>query len=384
VIGMTAPGRDRCRIAYFSDAPWFGGAERYLLLLAASLDRDEFRPELIVNRNPRLETFTAAMADVGVGVHEVSLDVLRSAAGIPHFVSLLRRLEPSILHCNLPGPWGSQFSLVAPLARLAGVRHVVTTEHLPMIDSFAKGKLLRAFGGRWVERVITVSEDNVRHLVERHGVPRGKIRVVRIGIPEPRRGASAAIRDAFGIRPDDVLCVMVGSLEARKGHAVALDALAALPGLVKMAVVGEGEEGPALRAKAAALGLEGRVHFLGHRADVAAILPECDALVLTSTLEATPYVLVEAMAAGIPVVASGVFGIPEIVRDGETGILIDPRSSESVARAIALLAADRDRRARMGEAGRARYERMFRIERCVEETQAVYRELLRIDSKSLM
>ncbi len=381
---MAAGADARFRIVYFSDAPWFGGAEKYLLLLAASLDRDEFRAELVVNRNPRLGAFAAAMKDAGVGVHEVSIDVLRSPAGIPHFVSLLRRLAPSILHCNLPGPWGSQYSLAAPLARLAGVRHVVTTEHLPMVPPFAKGKLLRGFGGRWVERVITVSEDNVRHLVERHGVPREKIRVVRIGIPEPRRVGPAAIRETLGIRGDDFLCVMIGSLEARKGHAAAFEALATLPGGVKMLVAGEGEEDRALRGKAAALGLEGRVHFLGNRADIEAILSECDALVLASTLEATPYVLVEAMAAGLPVVASGIFGIPEMVRDGETGILIDPRSREDIARGIAALAADRARGARMGAAGRKRYEEMFRIERCVDETQAIYRELLSTDSKRLM
>jgi glycosyltransferase involved in cell wall biosynthesis len=381
---MAAGVDKRFRIVYFSDAPWFGGAEKYLLLLAASLDRDEFRPELVVNRNPRLGAFASPMAKAGVGVHEVSIDVLRSAAGIPHFVSLLRRLEPSILHCNLPGPWGSQYSLVAPLARLAGVRHVVTTEHLPMVPPFAKGRLLRRFGSRWVERVITVSEDNVRHLAERHGVPSEKIRVVRIGIPEPSRGGSAAVRETLGIGENEFLCAMIGGLEARKGHAVAFEALATLPGDVKMVVAGEGEEDRALRAKAAALGLGGRVHLLGYRADVAAILSECDALVLTSTLEATPYVIIEAMAAGLPVVASGVYGIPEIVRDEETGILIDPRSPDDVARGIAALAGDRERGARMGAAGRKRYEEMFRIERCVDETQAVYRELLKTDSKSRM
>jgi glycosyltransferase involved in cell wall biosynthesis len=126
------------------------------------------------------------------------------------------------------------------------------------------------------------------------------------------------------------------------------------------------------------------VHFLGNRGDVAAILPECDALVLASTLEATPYVIAEAMAAGLPVVASGIFGILEMVRDGETGLLVDPRSPEDIARGIAALAADRTRGARMGVEGRKRYEETFRVERCVAETQAVYRELLRTDSKRSM
>jgi glycosyltransferase involved in cell wall biosynthesis len=381
---MAVHEKSLYRIAYFSDAPWFGGAEKYLLLLAAGLNREEFRPELIINRNPRLEAFAASMAGAGVPVHEVSLDMPRSPAGISHFIALLRRLRPSILHCNLPGPWGSQYSLVAPLARLACVRHVVTTEHLPMVPPFAKGRFLRGFGSRWVERVIAVSEDNVRYCAEYHGVPREKIRVVRIGVPEPARGESAGMREKLGISKEDFLCVMIGSLEERKGHARAFDALAALPASVKLLIAGVGEEERALRAKAASLGLERRVHFLGYRADVDAILSECDALVLTSTLEATPYVIIEAMASGLPVVASNVYGIPEIVRDGETGILVDPGARDEIVRAISVLARDRDRGARMGRAARKRYEEMFRIDRCVEETQAIYRDLLRTDSKSLM
>jgi glycosyltransferase involved in cell wall biosynthesis len=381
---MAEYEKSRHRIVYFSDAPWFGGAEKYLLLLAAGLNREEFRPELIMNRNPRLEAFAASMAGAGVPVHEVSLDMPRSPAGIPHFITLLRRLRPSILHCNLPGPWSSQYSLVAPLARLAGVRHVVTTEHLPMVPPFAKGRLLRGFGSSWVERVITVSEDNVGYLGEYHGVPRERIRVVRIGVPEPARGESAGIREKLGISKEDFLCVMIGSLEERKGHARAFDALAALPASVKLLIAGVGQEERALRAKAVSLGLGRRVHFLGYRADVDALLSECDALVLTSTLEATPYVIIEAMASGLPVVASNVYGIPEIVRDGETGILVDPGARDEIVRAISILARDRDRVARMGRAARKRYEEMFRIDRCVEETQAVYRDLLRTASKSLM
>lgn len=381
---MTSRNKNPYRIAYFSDAPWFGGAERYLQLLAAGLDREEFGPELIMKRNPRLEGFAASMASAGVPVHEVSLDMPRSPTGIPDFVSLLRRLRPSILHCNLPGPWDSQYSLVAPLARLAGVRHVVTTEHLPMVPPFAKGKILRSFGSRWVERVITVSEDNVRYLVGYHGVPREKILVVRIGVPEPVRGASSGIRETEGISKEDFLCVMIGSLESRKGHARAFEALAVLPGSVKLLIAGEGNEERALRAMAVSLGIERRVHFLGYRADIDELLSACDALVLPSTLEATPYVIVEAMASGLPVVASNVYGIPELVRDGETGILVDPGARDDIVRAVASLAGDRDRLARMGSAARRRYEELFRLDRCVEETQTVYRDLLRTVSKSLM
>jgi glycosyltransferase involved in cell wall biosynthesis len=369
---------------YFSDAAWAGGAEKYLHLLATGLRRDVFAPAFIVNRNARLQEFEASIRSAGVPVHEVCLNLPYSVLGVFEFVSLLRRLRPSILHCNLPGPWDSQYSLVAPLAKLAGVPHIVSTEHLPMVPPFWQGKLLKRFGGLWIERIITVSDDNVGHLVSLYGVRREKIRVVRIGISDSARSACAGIRRERGIAKDDFLCILVGSLEKRKGHDAAFEAMSVLGGNVKLLVVGRGESEGDYRRKVSALGLEGRIHFLGYRSDVDAILMECDALICPSTLEATPYAIIEAMASGIPVVASRVYGIPEIVLDGTTGILIDPSRPEELIRAIDLLARNRGLGARMGEAGRRRWEEAFRLERCVAQTETIYRELLAIPANSLM
>lgn len=361
------------RVVFFSDSPWAGGAERYLHLLATNLDRSAFEPSVIVNRNPRLVDFARSVERAGVSVAEVSLD---SPAGVPAFLALVRRLRPSIFHCNLPGPWGSRYSLVAPLARLAGADHVVSTEHLPMVPPFMKGEFLRRLGGFSIERVITVSDDNVQYLTRLHGVPSRKIRVVHIGIPEPPKADRPGIRRELGLAAGDFLCVIVGSLEERKGHRLALEVLAALDERAKLLVAGRGELEGALREHAAALGIGARVHFLGYREDIPALLRECDALLCPSTLEATPYVILEAMAAGLPVVASRIYGIPELVVDQQTGILVDPGAREAFVAALTSLERDRELAARLGEAGRHRYAARFRIERCVAETQAVYRELL--------
>ena len=381
---MTANSDRPVRVVYYSDAPWAGGAERYLYLLAANLSRSAFEPAVILNRNPGLAEFAASLAAANVPVHEASLNLPRSAAGVSEFVSHLRRLRPTILHCNLPGPWGAQYSLVAPLAKLSGVRHVVTTEHLPMVPPFTKGRLLKGFASRWIDRVITVSEDNVQYLTGPYRIPRAKIRVVRIGIPRPATDARRSLREELGFAKSDVLCIMVGSLEERKGHTRAFEALAALEARVKLLVAGAGEMEADYRTKAAALGLGERVRFLGYRTDVGTLLGSCDLLLCPSTLEATPYVILEAMAAGLPVVASRIYGIPEVVLDGSTGILVEPSATDELARAIDALSRDRELRARMGEEGKRRWEEAFRIERCVAETEAVYRELLKTLSKSRM
>jgi glycosyltransferase involved in cell wall biosynthesis len=378
---MANDPRIPARVVYFSDAGWVGGAERYLYLLATNLERTEFEPSVVVNGAARLEGLAAPLERAGVPVHAASLNLPYSPAGIVGFISLLRRLRPSILHCNLPGPWDSQYSLVAPLARIAGVRHVVSTEHLPMVPPFAKGRLFKSLGTLSIERIITVSDDNVRYLTGSHHIRRDKIRVVRIGTPEPLRGTSADIRRELHCAAGDFLCAMVGSLEERKGHGTAFEALRATDVGVKLLVVGSGEREGEYRAKAAALGLAERVHFLGYRTDVDDLLRECDVLLCPSTLEATPYVVLEAMAASLPVIASRLYGIPEIVLDGTTGILFDPPSGRDLAAAIDSLFRDRRLGARMGEAGRRRWEESFRLGRCIAETQAIYREVLGGSSK---
>ena len=363
-------------IAYFSDARWIGGAEKYLFLTASNLHRNDFAPTVIVNRGPRLDALRRWCEGARIPVHEVALDLPRSLAGVREFMAVLRTVKAAVLHCNLPGPWDSQWSLIAPVARLAGVRHVVSTEHLPMVPSFAKGRLLKGFGTLWIDRVITVSEDNVGHLIHNHKVPRGRIRVIRIGIPEPRRGGTNVLRRELGLGTEDFLCVMIGSLEERKGHRTAFEALAVLPGHVKLIIAGTGAREMDYRSHVTRLGLDARVRFLGHREDADALLDASDTLLLPSTLEATPYVIVEAMAASLPVIASRVYGIPELVRDGVTGMLIEPGNRDELARAIASLAGDRALRARMGNEGRKRYDETFRIDRCIAETEAVYREVL--------
>ncbi len=364
------------RVAYFSDAPWVGGAERYLHLLASGLPRDEFEPCLIVDDAARLETLVSWMRGSGVPVHEVSLPAGFGPVDAGRFAQAIRALDVAIFHCNMPGPWGSRYGLAAPLARLGGARAVVSTEHLAMVPSFAKGALLKRAGGVFIDRVITVSEDNVRWLRELHRVPAGKIRVVRLGVPEPPAVDGGAARRELGLGGDDFACLIVASIEERKGHRFALEAIARLPRAVKLLVAGKGEGEEACRRRAAELGVSERVRFLGFRHDVPALIASCDALLVPSLVEATPYVILEAMALSRPVIASRIYGIPELVTEGSTGTLVEPGDVEALVRAILALERDRALVERMGAGARARYESAFRLERCVAETAAVYRELL--------
>lgn len=200
-----------------------------------------------------------------------------------------------------------------------------------------------------------------------------KLALVRCGIdlgdlppPGRREEDGAALR-----------LVAVGRLSPEKGQAGLLSALATLRDrgvAVSLTLVGNGPEEEALRGYARALGVEALVHFAGRldeRATLAAIA-EADVLALPSFMEGLPVVLMEAMALGVPVVATRVAGIPELVRDGETGLLFDPADWHGLADAIATLARDPDLRARLAEGGRRRIEEEFAIGRAVAPLLALF------------
>jgi glycosyltransferase involved in cell wall biosynthesis len=170
----------------------------------------------------------------------------------------------------------------------------------------------------------------------------------------------------------------VGSLHVRKGYQYLIEAvplvLTELPG-ARFVLVGEGPERLRLEQLAAELGVAGRVQFLGQRTDVSAVLPEFDVFVLPSITEGMPNAVLEAMAAGIPVVASRVGGVPEIVQDGETGLLVEPESPSDLARSLVRLGRDAPLRLALTQRALAVVTSRFNPQREVDETEAVYFQL---------
>ncbi len=365
---MNADGRRR--IAFVSGAAYAGGAEKYIELLACGLDRERYEPVLVTSGSPGLESLRAALTNAGISNETTEEKSLSSAGGASLFSGIMRRLRPDIVHINMPGPFDCGYGLPASLARLSGAGRIVTTEHLPMIGSFAKAKFLRSIHMGRVSRFITVSEDNRSHLVNNHGVPAAKVRVVYNGTPDP--GYNVA-----GSRASDapVNLLVAGALEERKGHMVLLSAMDRLPERIRLDIAGEGPLRGELEEALASGKYGGRVSLLGRVEDMAGLIARSDILVVPSLIEATPYVILEAMAAGRPVVASAIFGIPEQVEDGVTGILTKPGDVDSLAEAVLRVSEEPGLIGKMGGAGRKRYEDRFTLERSVAKTVEVYEEL---------
>ncbi|MHC4549816.1 MAG: glycosyltransferase [Planctomycetota bacterium] len=286
-------------------------------------------------------------------------------------VRTLRRLRPQVLHTR---NWQGMDAILA--ARLAGVRGIVHGEHGWQVNdatgSDRKRQKVRRFLSRWVTEFTSVSRHLEGWLREEVGI-RHRITQIYNGVDTEvwRPGAEgAAVRAELGIPPDAFVAGIVARMDPIKDHATLLRAFAAVrarhPG-ARLLVVGDGEEEERLRA----LACEG-IHFLGHREDVPRILRATDVFALSSLNEGISNTVLEAMATGLPVVATRVGGNPELVEEGVTGRLVASGDADGLADAIAAYAADRALVRAHGAAGRQAAISKFSIRQMVEAYEEVW------------
>jgi glycosyltransferase involved in cell wall biosynthesis len=356
------------RVLHVVKASGISGAENHLLLLLPQLRERgwDVRLALLHEGEPGAEELATRLEDVGVPVERVRL---RWAGDPIAFVGLLRfvrRQRPAILHTHLVH--ADFHGLTA--GALARVPVRISTKH-----GFNEFRASRVFAvadrrvGSLAHEHVAISRGLARYLAESEGFTEQGFTVIHYGVEprdDPQPYADAAPR---------LLCV--GRLIPIKGHEVLLRAFAearrAVPAL-SLDLAGSGPLEPDLRARAASLGLDGAVRFLGHVAPP----PFADALfvVVPSLGEGFGMVALEAMERGRAVVASAVGGLPEIVADGETGLVVPRGDAEALAAALVELASDGNRARALGEAGRQRALAEFRQERCTERHEELYRAAL--------
>lgn len=286
----------------------------------------------------------------------------------------LRRFGAHVAHCHTAR--AHTLGLVA--ARLAGTPVTVVSRRVDFkvgTNVFSRIKYRLP-----VDAIVAVSEA-VRRVLVSAGVDGSKIAVVPGGIDAQRYrcGPSAReIREKMGLPDGARLVGSLGSLVPHKGHSVLIEAVAKLsrthPDL-RCVIVGDGELEGRLKSLARDLGVGGVVDFVGFSSDVRTVVPALDVLVHPSNLDASPNVIKEGMAMGVPVVATNVGGIPEIIVDGKSGLLVPPGDPEAMSCAISLALDDHELRKRLIDGGVAR-ALDFSVERTVEETELLYARLL--------
>jgi glycosyltransferase involved in cell wall biosynthesis len=345
-----------------------GGAESQLTRFALAAEGSGIRLSIACleerDGNP------AAAPLVEHGIPPVNLN-LAGPHG-PRSVQAVRRhiaaVNPEVVHTHL----GTSDMLGGLAARSLGVPAISTVHAAswgPGIN--AKRRLVRAC----MTRIIAVSDSARREYLRRGWAREDQIVTVHNGIDTvPAPGAGAEVRRELGLAPDDQVAAMVSALRPEKGHDVALDVVRLLrdshPRL-RLLIVGRGALTDQIAAQAADLG--DAVVMAGMRHDVMRVFDAADICLQPSRSDAFPTTLIEAMAASVPVIATAVDGIPEIITDSETGVLVAaPPDAPAFADALSALLDDPDKRRRLAQAGRLDYERRLTTRPWVEGTRAVY------------
>ena len=369
------------RVVYAIDAPYLGGAEHYVSRLATGLDRREFAPALIMPTggvDASLKAWAGGLESAGIPVVRVPMRLPFRAGDAIGIYRALASFEPHIVHVNMPGPYTGQTGLLIPIARAAGAR-VVVTEHLPMVERLWKRAAVKEWAVRFADAAVTMSHANARLMVQNQGYAAGRVQVVENGVPSGYGMGGAVAGAPHDTAPETGIFTFgfVGNLIPHKGLRLLIEAVSTLVESWRLVVVGEGPDEADARHIAMRRGVADRVVFLGRRSpeDVERLIGACDAIVLPSSVEGLPYVILEAMACAKPVVSTKAFGIPEAVIDGVTGILVEPGDVAALSHALHTLMTDARLCARLGRAGRERFEAHFTLERQIDAMSALYRGL---------
>jgi len=339
--------------------------------------------------NGRTGRYTASLVCLGDGgalaptvqSRGVRVEALHRHSGLdwillPRLARILRRGRAAIVHCHNFSPL--VYGTVA--ARLARTRALVYTAHGAKTSGRPQAARMRWFAPRCA--YVYISED-ARRVATSHGrVPRRVARTVANGIDVERFAQAddrGRIRSSLGIPPDALVVGIVARLAAAKDHRSLFDAFRIVRETspsTRLLVVGDGPLRGELEEHVRRLNLDNAVVFTGARRDVPALLSAMDLFVLSSQTEGLAMTLLEAMAAGLPVVATRVGGNPEAVADGETGALVVPGDPPELARELIRFLSDASLRERMGAAGRLRATRRFSNGAMRASYEAIYDELL--------
>jgi glycosyltransferase involved in cell wall biosynthesis len=359
-------------IADLSDS---GGAERFAVALATRLPQDRFEPWMCVPRD--IQPGAQRKLDEA-GVRSVTLgrrgrwDFYRFAG----LFSLLYREQFDVLHAHM---FGSNLS-GAIAGRSCGVPVVIAHEHTWSYEGdpvrvWLDGQVI----GRLVTRFVAVSNADAERMVRIEHVPASKVVYIPTGyVPHPST-VTSDVRKDLGLRPDTLLVATAAILRAQKALEVLIDAHAQLLRRVPdvhLIIAGDGSRRADLEHHVAERGLQQSVHFLGSRTDIDSILGQVDVAAMSSDYEGMPLFAFECMANGAPLVATAVGGLPDIIDDGRTGLLVPRRDPAALAAALAGLLTDAPRRERMASAALSGLNE-FRIDEIVERFASLYETLVR-------
>jgi glycosyltransferase involved in cell wall biosynthesis len=353
------------RLLAYSDSRQVGGAELALGYLLGALDPAVETGVLAVDAQVG-EAIAAHRPGTGFAVVRPP-EGLRDRAALAQHRRAIRAFAPDVLHANQAHPWACGYAELA--AQLTPGVRVVAVNHLPMDGDIPRTRRLgRRLLARRFDAHVAVGERAARLVEGFVGLPAGSVRGVANGVPaeQPPPAERLAAGPIVG---------SLGRLTDQKGFDALVRALPELPDAT-LVLVGDGPERGSLEALAAELGVAERLVVTGWTADARRHLPAFDVFALPSRWEGMPLVILEAMHAGLPVLASDVGSVAEAVADGETGYVVAPGDDRALRERLAELLGDAALRRRLGDRARAVARDCFTAEAMARRYEAVYRDVL--------
>lgn len=379
--------KQKFNIVYFIDGLGMGGAERLTVSILNNLDKEKFAPRVgvfyIRDGNPMADDIRA----LGIPVDLLSIPYLRDITAVPRLYKYLKAVHADLVHTQLEMA-DSMGNLAAKLCRLPSV----STQHtMPAQDMKIKSKLhqsIELFSLRhFCDLVISVSEEARRFHLDISRASPASVRTLYNGIDlSPYANldhvkARIDVRREFDLPEDSALLTTVAVLRELKGIQFLIRALPAIlasnPNTYYL-VVGSGAYRDALFDEAKQAGIAERVIFAGQRDDIPRLLAASDVFVLPTLTEALPTVLAEAMAARLPIIASAVGGVPEMVQDGQNGRLVQPTDIKQLEVECISLLADPEKMKFMGAAGWKIVNENFNIHKQVDKLTDLYLSLIKL------
>lgn len=378
------------RLVVVSPSPGRGGAEEYALTIATAARARGWQVVAALPSTDGTRSMAADLTDAGVPVRALpcidpwsggsspgARDLLTATCAT---AGLLRRARPDVVHVTLAWPGFGRPSILAPA--VLGIPAVVVFQLVPeVIDLPWPAMVYRAIHARQ-QRWVAVSERGRLALARRVGLAPPEIAVVHNGVgreighaisADERERLRARLRSSEGLGAESRVVLAVGRLDAQKAHADLIRAMAPLFGSnrdVHLLIAGDGPERHRLDELLADTGADRHVRLLGRRSDVPSLLAAADLFAFPSHYEGLPFALIEAMAAGLPLVTAGFPGVEEVVRDGVDGTVVPVGDVEALGRAVRAALEQPDRAAVMACAARARAA-AFSGERMIDRTLAL-------------
>lgn len=370
-------GPEPLRLLWLIDSLTVGGAESLAVSFARAARRRNIQLTVCARTTVDGNALEGELRAAGVAFENLRARNLRDVQAFRRLLALIRERRIDLVHAHLT--YANIWGVVA--GRVTGVPAIATLHVAPPrnagLREAVRQRILRVSLNRLAKRIIVVS-NALANVYASAGYSPAKLAVVHNGIETAVVRSGAASRESLGIPHRDFLVAAMAVLRPGKGIDVLLDSIAHLgtrvPSL-RLLIIGDGPERAALVERSRRLGIDDRVTWAGFRRDTGALLAASDLFVHPTLADAFPTAVLEAMAAGRAVVASRVGGVPEIVVNGTSGMLVEPADAPALAGAIEYAARDIAWRTSAGEAGRARVESSFSIDAWVDRLSAIYADV---------